>query len=240
MTEAAPLDRSLAFPPDAREGGAKMTSLPVRDPLDDQLLTPQNAALVLIDYQDAQINSIPEDPESYVPNVVALAKVGRLFDLPVVLSTVNHDTGVNGGTIPQLREQLPGIPVYDRTSINAWEDADFVAAVRATGRKKLVIGALWTEVCLAFPVLDALREGFEVYPVVDAVAGTSRVAHEWALQRMLQAGAHPVSWISVMCELQRDWNRTATAQGMIKIALERGGSFGTELAVKLDRTTVAS
>ena len=215
-----------------------MTSLPGRDALDDHLLTPQNAALVLIDYQDAQINSIPQDPESYVPNVVALAKVGRLFGLPVVLSTVNHGGGVNGDTIPQLREQLPGVPSYDRTSINAWEDADFVAAVRAAGRSKLIMGALWTEVCLAFPVLDALKEGFEVYPVVDAVAGTSPVAHEWALQRMLQAGAHPVSWISVMCELQRDWNRTATAQGMIEIALERGGSFGTELAVKLDRTAV--
>jgi len=216
-----------------------MTSLPVRDPLEDHLLTPQNAALVLIDYQDAQINSIPEDPENYIPNVVALAKVGRLFGLPVVLSVVNHGNGVNGDTIPQLREQLPDVAAYDRTSINAWEDADFVATVRATGRKKLIVGALWTEVCLAFPVLDALKEGFEVYPVVDAVAGTSPVAHEWALQRMLQAGAHPVSWISVMCELQRDWNRTATAQGMIKIALERGGSFGTELAVKLDRTAVA-
>jgi nicotinamidase-related amidase len=214
-----------------------MTSLPVRDPLEDQLLTPQNAALVLIDYQDAQIYSIPEDPENYVPNVVALAKVGRLFGLPVVLSTVNHGAGVNGDTIPQLREQLPGVPTYDRTSINAWEDADFVAAVRATGRKKLIMAALWTEVCLAFPVLDALTEGFEVYPVVDAVAGTSQVAHQWALQRMLQAGAHPVSWISVMCELQRDWNRTATAPGMVTIAVERGGGFGTELAIKLDRTT---
>jgi len=217
-----------------------MTSLPVRDPVDDQLLTPQNAALVLIDYQDAQLNSIPQDPGTYVPNVVALAKVGRLFGLPVVLSTVNHGTGVNGDTIPQLRERLPGVPSYDRTSINAWEDADFVAAVRATGRSKLIMGALWTEVCLAFPVLDALKEGFGVYPVVDAVAGTSAVAHEWALQRMLQAGAHPVSWISVMCELQRDWNRAETAQGMIKIALERGGSFGTELAVKLDRTAVTA
>ena len=216
-----------------------MTSLPARDPLDDHLLTPQNAALVLIDYQDAQINSIPQDPEDYVPNAVALAKVGRLFGLPIVLSTVQHGTGVNGDTIPQLREQLPGVPSYDRTSINAWEDADFVQAVRATGRKKLIMGALWTEVCLTFPVLDAIKEGFEVYPVVDAVAGTSHVAHEWALQRILQAGAHPVSWISVMCELQRDWDRTGTAQGMIKIAVERGGSFGTELAVKLDRSTVA-
>jgi len=217
-----------------------MTSLPARDPLDDHLLTPQNAALVLIDYQDAQINSIPQDPETYVPNVVALAKVARLFGLPVVLSTVQHRNGVNGDTIPQLREQLPNVPTYDRTSINAWEDADFVQAVRATGRQKLIMGALWTEVCLTFPVLDAIREGFEVYPVMDAVAGTSQVAHESALQRMLQAGAHAVSWISVMCELQRDWNRAETATGMIRIAVERGGSFGTELAVKLDRSSAAA
>src|SRR5260221_14250081 len=107
-----------------------MTSEPVRDPRSDDLLTPQNAALVLIDYQDAQIYSIPVDPDVYVPNVVALAKVAKLFDLPVVLSTVQHHNGVNGDTIPQLREQLEGVPSYDRMSINAWEDHEFVAAVR--------------------------------------------------------------------------------------------------------------
>lgn len=215
-----------------------MTSLPVRDPLDDHMLTPQNAALVLIDYQDAQINSIPQDPESYVPNVVALAKVGRLFGLPVVLSTVNHGNGVNGDTIPQLREQLPGVPSYDRTSINAWGGRGLRGGGAGDRSQQADHRRAVDRGLPRVPVLDALKEGFGVYPVVDAVAGTSPVAHEWALQRMLQAGAQPVSWISVMCELQRDWNRTATAQGMIKIALERGGSFGTELAVKLDRTAV--
>jgi nicotinamidase-related amidase len=217
-----------------------MTSQPVRDPLNDHLLTPQNAALVLIDYQDAQINSIPVDPDTYVPNVVALAKAGVLYGLPIVLSTINHGNGVNGDTIPQLREVLAGVPSYDRTSINAWEDEEFVQAVRATGRKKLIIGGLWTEVCLAHPSLDAISEGFEVYAVVDAVAGTSRVAHDTALQRIQQAGAHLVSWIAVMTELQRDWSRTDTSQGMLKIALERGGPFGTEVALKFDRMTVAA
>ncbi|HSR82549.1 MAG TPA: hydrolase [Streptosporangiaceae bacterium] len=204
------------------------------------MLTPQNAALVLIDFQDAQVNSIPTPPEDYIPNVVALAEVGLLYDLPIVLSTINHAAGVNGDTIPQLRDVLVGVSAIDRTSINAWEDAEFVAAVRETGRQKLIIAALWTEVCLAFPTLDAIEAGFEVYPVVDAVAGTSQTAHEWALQRMVQAGAQPMSWVSVMCELQRDWNRTDTTQGMLAIALKRGGAFGTEVAIKFDRTTVGA
>ncbi len=217
-----------------------MTSKSIRDPLQDHLLTPQNAALVLIDYQDAQINSIPVDPDTYIPNVVALAKAGMLYELPIVLSTINHGNGVNGDTIPQLREVLADVPSYDRTSINAWEDEEFVEAVRATGRKKLIMGGLWTEVCLAHPSLDAIDEGFEIYAVVDAVAGTSRVAHDAALQRIQRAGAHLVSWISVMTELQRDWARTETSRGMLKIALERGGPFGTEVAVKFDRMTVAA
>jgi len=217
-----------------------MTSMPIRDPLQDHLLTPQNAALVLIDYQDAQINSIPVDPDSYIPNVVALAKAGVLYQLPIVLSTINHGNGVNGDTIPQLREVLADVPSYDRTSINAWEDEEFVEAVRATGRQKLIMGGLWTEVCLAHPSLDAIKEGFEIYAVVDAVAGTSRVAHDAALQRIQQAGAQLVSWISVMTELQRDWSRTETSRGMLQIALDRGGPFGTEVAVKFDRMTVAA
>ena len=217
-----------------------MTSKPTRDQLHDHLLTPQNAALVLIDYQDAQINSIPVDPDTYIPNVVALAKAGMLYELPIVLSTINHGNGVNGDTIPQLREVLVDVSSYDRTSINAWEDDEFVEAVRATGRKKLIMGGLWTEVCLAHPSLDAINDGFEVYAVVDAVAGTSRVAHDAALQRIQQAGAHLVSWITVMTELQRDWSRAETARGMLRIALERGGPFGTEVAVKFDRMTVAA
>jgi len=217
-----------------------MSSLPVRDPLTDHLLTPENAALVLIDYQDAQINSIPVDPDRYIPNAVALAKTAKLHGLPIVLSTVQHGNGVNGDTIPQLREALEDVPSYDRMSINAWEDGEFLEAVRATGRKKLIMGALWTEVCLAFPALDAIEEGFEVYPVIDAVAGTSRMAHDAALQRIIQRGAKPVTWVSVLAELQRDWSRTETSRGMLDIALERGGTFGMEVALKLDHMPITA
>ena len=219
-----------------------MTRMSERDPQQDPLLNPSNSALVLIDYQPAQIYSAVSvrDPGELIANVVALAKVAKLFELPIVLSTVQVSNGVNQETIPQLREQLPDVRTYDRMSINAWQDTEFVQAVRDTGRSKLIMGALWTEVCLAFPCLDAMRDGFEVFPVVDAVAGTSKSAHDAAIQRMVQAGAQPVTWISVLCELQRDWGHTDTTEGMLSIALERGGSFGTEIALKLDRTTVSA
>ena len=134
-----------------------------------------------------------------------------------MLATVNVSTGRNQPTIRQIIEVLGDAPIIDRTSINAWEDQDFVAAVKATGRKKLIMAALWTVVCLVHPALDALAEGFEVYPVVDACAGTSLEAHDAALDRLVQAGAKPTSWVQLICELQRDWNREATVPGFADI-----------------------
>jgi nicotinamidase-related amidase len=188
------------------------SSEPIRDPVQDHMLTPQNAALVIIDYQPIQVSSIQSrDRHELVANIVRVAKIGKLFGLPTVLSTVNVKTGVNKPMIKPITDVLSGIEPIDRTAINAWEDEDFVKAVKATGRKKLIMAALWTEVCLVFPGLDALREGFEVYPVVDAVAGTSREAHSCGLKRLIGAGAKPTTWIQFACELQRDWNRTQTA-----------------------------
>jgi nicotinamidase-related amidase len=195
-----------------------MTSLPVRDPAADHLLTPQNAALIIIDYQPVQVTSVASmDRRALVDNIVSVAKGAKLFGLPVVLSTVNVKTGRNAPTIHQLKEVLPDVEELDRTTINAWEDGGFLAAVKASGRKKLLMTALWTEACLTFPALDALREGYEVYPVVDAVGGTSLEAHRAALERIVQAGARPVSWVQMMCELQRDWNRTATSARFAEI-----------------------
>ena len=137
----------------------------IRDPIADELLTPQNAALVIIDFQPVQVASIVSmERRELIANVVAVARTAKLYDLPVVLSTVNVATGLNTPTIHQLTDVLGGVEPIDRTSINAWEDDDFVAAVKATRRRKLIMVALWTEVCLAFPALDALREGFDVYP----------------------------------------------------------------------------
>lgn len=191
----------------------------IRDPLADHMLTPQNAALVIIDFQPVQVSSIASmEKRTLVANVTAVARTAKLYGLPIVLSTVNVATGRNQPTIHQLTEVLgDGVVAIDRTSINAWEDADLVAAVKATGRKKLIMVALWTEVCLVFPALDAMKAGFEVYPVVDAVGGTSPEAHRAGLERIVQAGAKPTTWVQLICELQRDWNRDATTSGFADI-----------------------
>lgn len=196
----------------------------IRDPRADQLLTPENAALVIIDFQPVQVGSVVTmNKRLLVDNVTALARTARLYGLPAVLSTVNVATGRNAPTIHQITEALGDVTPIDRTAINAWEDEDFVAAVRATGRNKLIMVALWTEVCLVFPALDALKEGFEVYAVVDAVAGTSETAHRAGLDRIVQAGGVPISWIQLACELQRDWNRDATTAGFAEIVFAEVG-----------------
>jgi nicotinamidase-related amidase len=196
-----------------------MVSAPLRDPVADHLLTPQNAALVVIDYQPSQVQTVASmDRGLLVNNIVSVARMARAFELPIVLSTVNVANG-QGPTIPELKAILPDSPEIDRTQINSWEDVEFRKAIEATGRKKLIMVALWTEVCLAFPTLDALREGFEVYPVVDAVGGTSVEAHRAGLERMVQAGAQPISWVSLACELQRDWARTETVPDIVDIVL---------------------
>src|SRR5712692_4151374 len=195
-----------------------MSSEPIRDPVTDHLLTPQNAAFIVIDYQPVQVNSIASmERQRLVSNIVRASKAAVIYGLPIVHSTVNVETGINKPPIAPLRMVLDKVPTYDRTSINAWEDVEFRKAVQATGRKKLIMAALWTEACLAFPALDALREGYEVYVVVDAVGGTSATAHRAGLERLVQAGAQPTSVVQLMCELQRDWACTETVQPVREI-----------------------
>lgn len=180
---------------------------PIRDPRNDALITPENALIEFIDYQPEQyagVHSMPHD--ELVANVALLGRVAMAFELPTVLSTVYVKHGMQG-TNRELREALPGVPEIDRTTMNAWEDPDFRAAVAQTGRRKLVIAGLWTEVCVAFPALDAIHDGYEVYFVADAIGGVSKVSHESAVQRMVQSGATPVTVLGLACELQRDWGR---------------------------------
>jgi nicotinamidase-related amidase len=196
-----------------------MTSTPVRDQLADHLITPLNSALLLIDYQPAQVASVRSmEHDLLVKNAVSTVRTIRAFDVPVVHSTVNVAAG-QGPTIPELAPLLEGDKPLDRTSVNSWEDIEFLAAVRATGRRKLIFCALWTEVCMAFTALDALRAGYEVYPVVDAIGGTSAEAHRAGLERVVQAGGHPISWVSLACELQRDWARQETVADVVEIVL---------------------
>ena len=196
-----------------------MTSAAIRDPLADHLITPQNAALLLIDYQPAQVASVRSmDHELLVKNAVSTVRTIKAFGVPVVHSTVNVASGQQP-TIPELAGLLENDKAHDRTTVNSWEDTEFVAAVRATGRRKLIFCALWTEVCMAFAALDAMREGYEAYPVVDAIGGTSAEAHRAGLQRVIQAGGQPISWVSLACELQRDWARQATVADVVEIVL---------------------
>src|SRR4051794_19621922 len=166
-----------------------MTSEPRRDPVTDPLPTPENSALIVIDYQPNQLQAVgPIDHDLLTRNLVAVARLARTFGLPVVLSTVNVRSNGAPPTLPALKAVLADDVELDRTSINAWEDVEFRRAVEATGRRKLIMAALWTEMCLAYPTLDALHAGFEVYPVVDAVGGTSPEAHRAALERVVQGG----------------------------------------------------
>ena len=196
-----------------------MSSEPMRDPRTDPLLTPANSALVIIDYQPNQIKAVKSmDVELLERNIISVARLGKAYGLPIVLSTVNADAG-QGRTFPALKDVLSDNVELDRTQINSWEDVEFRKAVEATGRKKLIMCALWTEICLAFPALDALRAGYEVFPVVDAVAGTSLEAHRAGLERIVQAGAQPISWVSLAGELQRDWARKKTVPAVIDIMI---------------------
>lgn len=175
---------------------------------DDHLLTPDNAALVLIDYQPEQVGTVGSiGHDELMLNVTAVARAASAYQLPIVLSTVGVRLGANSGTIAELRDALPPTEEIDRTTLNSWEDPDFRAAVEATGRTKIIMTGLWTEVCVAFPALDMLREGYDIHPVADAIGGVSRDAHDNAMQRMLHAGAQPITAISLTAELQRDWGR---------------------------------
>ena len=192
----------------------------VRDPLADHLLTPQNSALILIDYQPSQLSAVRSmDRDLLIKNAASIVKVAKVFGIPIVHSTINVQTGRGKPTLPPLAELLADSTPIDRTTTNAWEDIDFLRAVRATGRRKLILLALWTEICMVFPALDALREGYDVYPVVDAIGGTSAEAHRAGLERAVQAGATPVTWVSLAVELQRDWARQETVQEIVQIVL---------------------
>src|SRR5438132_11019513 len=197
-----------------------MTSQAVRDPFADHLITPQNSAFLLIDWQPDQISTVRSmDRDLLLRNAVSTVRTVKAYGVPVVHSTVNVASGQQQPTVPELAELVQDDEPLDRTTMNSWEDVEFVDAVRATGRRKLILCALWTEICMAFVALDALREGYDVYPVVDAIGGTSLEAHRAGLERIVQAGAQPISWVSLAVELQRDWAREETVADVIEIVL---------------------
>ena len=207
-----------------------MASETIRNSHTDHLLTPKNSALIIIDYQPIQVSSIRSmSRDELVFNITSVAKAAVNYGLPIIHSTVNVATGRNKPPIQELQEVIGHLPTYDRTSINSWEDTEFKEAVKALGRRKLIMTALWTEACLTFPALDAIQEGYEVFVPVDAVGGTSLDAHDAALRRMEQAGAKLISRVQMYCELQRDWAREATVPGFMDV-FESFDGFNPEKA----------
>ena len=191
-----------------------------------ELLNPTNSALILIDHQPQMAFGVQSiDRQQLKNNTVALAKSAKIFNVPTIYTSVETES-FSGYIWPELLAVHPENKPIERSSMNSWEDEAFVAAVKATGRKKLVMAALWTEVCLAFPTLEAIEAGYEVYIVTDASGGTSQEAHDMAVQRMIQAGAIPVTWQQVLLEYQRDWSKKDTYDAVIGLVQEHSGAYG--------------
>ena len=192
----------VAAPPAAQAATPQAASS--RSPLFDVTDT----ALVVIDYQPQMFAGlVGVDPKMVELNVRFLARAARLYKMPIVLSTVSVGAGVNSPTIPTLLEELPGLVPIDRTTMDAWQDPDFLKAVRATGKKKIIMLGLWTEICVVFPTLDAIADGYKVMIVTDAIGGTSALAHETGIRRMIQAGATPTTAFALSDELFKSWDR---------------------------------
>ncbi len=198
----------------------------------DALLRPQDSILVLIDhqpYQFANLNS--HEPTMIVNNVIGLAKTAKVFDVPTILTTVIEERG--GNLIKGLQDVFPEQKPINRTTINTWEDPNVTDVVKKSGRKQLVLAAIWTEICLAMPALQALGEGYDVFVVTDASGGVTSEAHDMAVRRMVQAGAVPITWMAVLGEWQRDWAREKTAAAVAGVVLEHGGASAVALAWEL-------
>jgi nicotinamidase-related amidase len=194
------------------------------------LLTPESSALLLIDHQGAQFANLhSHEPQLVVNNVVALAKTAKLLGVPTILTTVV--AARSGNIIGGVQAVFPDQQPVDRTFINAWQDARLVNAVKKAGRTKLVIAGLWTEVCVAMPAIQAQGEGYDVYVVSDASGGVSVEAHAMAMDRMIQSGIKPITWLAVLCEWQRDWAARQDKQAeLTSILIEHGGSSGAAFA----------
>lgn len=190
------------------------------------LLTPDNCVLAMIDLQPQMLFGVSShDRQTIINNNVMLAKAAQVFGIPVVLSTVESKS-FSGNTWPQLLAALPGVEPIERTSMNSWDDANFVAAIEKTGRKKIVLTGLWTETCVALPTVQAIHDGYEVYVAEDCCGDVSLLAHDNAMKRVYQAGAKPVTALSTLLEWQRDWAQRDTYDAVMDIVKTHCGAYG--------------
>ena len=192
-----------------------------------EVLTPENSQLIIIDHQPQMAFGVQSiDRQTLKNNVVGLAKAAKVFGIPTIITTVETDS-FSGKTYPEILDVFPGHQILERTSMNSWDDQKVRDALKANGRKKVVVAGLWTEVCNTTFALCAMLEGdYEIYMVADASGGTSKDAHDFAMQRMVQAGAVPVTWQQVLLEWQRDWAHRDTYDAVIKIVTEHSGAYG--------------
>jgi nicotinamidase-related amidase len=195
----------------------------------DALVRPEDSILVLIDHQPFQFANLhSHEPTMIANNVIGLAKAAKVFGVPTILTTVLEERG--GYLIKGLQDVYPDQKPIDRTFINTWQDPRVVDEVRKSGRKQLILAALWTEVCLAMPTLHALAEGYDVFIVTDASGGVSAEAHDMAVRRMTAAGAVPITWLALSAEWQRDWAREKTIPDLANVQLEHAGATGIAFA----------
>jgi len=190
------------------------------------LLTPDNCVVALIDFQPQMLFGVTSiDRQSLISNVLGFSKAAKLFSVPTILSTV-ETKGFSGYMWPQLQAQFPDKTPIERSTMNAWDDENFVAAIKATGRKKIVLAGLWTQACVTYPSIQAIADGFEVYVVEDLCGDLDVSTHDAAMRRIEQVGAKPVTWVQVMLEWQRDWALTETYPEVMDIAKHHIGAYG--------------
>jgi nicotinamidase-related amidase len=192
-----------------------------------RLLTPENAQVIFIDHQPQMAFGVQSiDRQVLKNNTVALAKAAKVFGVPVTITTVETES-FSGHAYPELLAVFPEHPILERTSMNSWDDQKVRDSLASHGRRKVVVSGLWTEVCNNSFALDAMREGgYEIYMVADASGGTTREAHDYAMQRMVQVGVVPVTWQQVLLEWQRDWARRETYDAVTAIVREHSGAYG--------------
>jgi len=192
-----------------------------------EVLTPHNSQLIIIDHQPQMAFGVQSiDRQALKNNVVGLAKAARAFGIPTVITTVESES-FSGKTYPEILDVFPDHPILERTSMNSWDDQKVRDALAANGRKKIIVAGLWTEVCNTTFALSAMLEGdYEIYMVADASGGTSKDAHDFAMQRMVQAGVVPMTWQQVLLEWQRDWKNRDTYDAVMKIVTEHSGAYG--------------
>src|SRR5712691_4146021 len=217
--------RGLTFIPFKKEKGMSQQSGGAKRS-EKGLLTPDNCVVTLIDLQPQMLFGVANfDRQSIINNNVALSKAARVFDVPVVLSTVETKS-FSGNMWPQIQAVFPKQTPIERTTMNSWDDENFVGAVKKSGRKKIVLSGLWTETCVALPTIQAMHDGYEVYVVEDCCGDVSQLAHDNAMKRVVQAGARPVTALSVMLEWQRDWAARDTYDAVMDIVKTHFGAYG--------------